>query len=383
MLQHFRKSFFTLTASALVAGLAATPAMAKRQAYTPPEPQDVDLVIALDVSGSMSGLIDSAKQRLWDIVNELGRAQPQPQLRVAILSYGDPGYGADSGYVRIDQPFTSDLDAVNATLFGFGTNGGDEYVARVVDSSINQLDWTSKPGALKMLFVAGNEAVDQDPQITVADATRMAASQGIAVNTIYCGTEGDGLSAGWRSAALATNGLFASIDQNAGAVANVATPMDDELVELNEQLNDTYIAFGKDGKRYRDNQRTQDANANAMSKPAAASRTVAKASSLYKATQWDLVDAVKSGQSLDDLDESELPEPMQEMTVGEREVFVEEKAKEREALKAQIGKLDAERRDFIKKERAEMQESDEESLDAVMQKGLRTLAEKKGFSFEN
>lgn len=382
MFQRFRKTLFTLAGSALIASLTTTPALAKRQPYSPAEPQDVDLVIALDVSGSMSGLIDSARQRLWDIVNELGRAQPQPKLRVAILSYGNPSYGADTGYVRIDQPFTSDLDAVNATLFAFGTNGGDEYVARVVDSSINQLEWTSKPGALKMLFVAGNEAVDQDPQISVDAAMSTAASKGIAVNTIYCGTEGDGLAAGWRSAALATNGLFASIDQNAGAVANVATPMDDELVKLNGQLNDTYIAYGKDGKRYRDNQREQDANADAMSKSAAASRTVAKASPLYQATQWDLVDAVKSGQSLDDLDVSELPEPMQEMSVDERELFVEQQSKKREALQAQIGKLDAERRDFIEKARAEMKQSDEESLDAVMQRGLRTLAEKKGFSFE-
>ena len=43
--------------------------------------QPVDLVIALDVSGSMSGLIDSAKQRLWDIVNELAQANPRPDLR--------------------------------------------------------------------------------------------------------------------------------------------------------------------------------------------------------------------------------------------------------------------------------------------------------------
>lgn len=382
MFQRFRKTLFTLAGSALIASLTTTPALAKRQPYSPAEPQDVDLVIALDVSGSMSGLIDSARQRLWDIVNELGRAQPQPKLRVAILSYGNPSYGADTGYVRIDQPFTSDLDAVNATLFAFGTNGGDEYVARVVDSSIKQLDWTSKPGALKMLFVAGNEAVDQDPQISVDAAMSTAASNGIAVNTIYCGTQGDGLAAGWRSAALATNGLFASIDQNAGAVANVATPMDDELVKLNGQLNDTYIAYGKDGKRYRDNQREQDANADAMSKSAAASRTVAKASALYQATQWDLVDAVKSGQSLDDLDVSELPEPMQEMSVDERELYVEQQSEKREALQAQIGKLDAERRDFIEKARAEMKQSDEESLDAVMQRGLRTLAEKKGFSFE-
>ena len=42
----------------------------------------------------MSGLIQSAKQRLWDVVNELNRAQPRPDLRVAVLSYGDPRYGA-------------------------------------------------------------------------------------------------------------------------------------------------------------------------------------------------------------------------------------------------------------------------------------------------
>ena len=40
--------------------------------------RDVDLVIALDVSGSMEGLIESAKQRLWDITNELARARPVP-----------------------------------------------------------------------------------------------------------------------------------------------------------------------------------------------------------------------------------------------------------------------------------------------------------------
>ncbi len=38
---------------------------------------DVDLVICLDVSGSMNGLIDSAKIRLWDIVNELAKLKGQ------------------------------------------------------------------------------------------------------------------------------------------------------------------------------------------------------------------------------------------------------------------------------------------------------------------
>ena len=41
---------------------------------TPFQSNQIDVVIAMDVSSSMDGLIDSAKQRLWDIVNELGRA---------------------------------------------------------------------------------------------------------------------------------------------------------------------------------------------------------------------------------------------------------------------------------------------------------------------
>ncbi|MDA0994097.1 MAG: VWA domain-containing protein [Proteobacteria bacterium] len=195
--------------------------------------QPVDLVIALDVSGSMSGLIDSAKQRLWDVVNELARANPQPDLRMAILTYGNPSYGEASGYVRIDMPFTRDLDAVNRTLFSFGTDGGDEYVSRVVHRSVTGLAWNESPDALKILFVAGNEEANQDPHISVEIASQLATNKGIVVNTIYCGNEDDNIVAGWREFSAMTNGMFASINQNASAVANIATPMDDELVRLN------------------------------------------------------------------------------------------------------------------------------------------------------
>ena len=50
---------------------AAPPADAKPAAVA--EGKAIDLVTCLDVSGSMNGLIDSAKLRLWDTVNELAR----------------------------------------------------------------------------------------------------------------------------------------------------------------------------------------------------------------------------------------------------------------------------------------------------------------------
>src|SRR5688572_8852926 len=185
--------------------------------------RDVDLVIALDVSGSMEGLIESAKQRLWDITNELAQARPVPALRVAILSYGNPTYGEQTGYVRVDLPFTADLDAVNATLFAFRTNGGDEYVARAIQTSLDKLQWSQDRDALRIVFVAGNESAEQDPQLTIERAAATAARRGIVVNAIYCGSDNDADAAGWRRVAASTNGLYAGIDQPAAARGNVAT----------------------------------------------------------------------------------------------------------------------------------------------------------------
>src|SRR5687767_7818107 len=56
-----------------------------------PKAKTIDLVLCLDVSGSMNGLIDSAKHKLWDVVNDLAKIQPAPNLRVALYSYGGTG----------------------------------------------------------------------------------------------------------------------------------------------------------------------------------------------------------------------------------------------------------------------------------------------------
>jgi hypothetical protein len=340
--------------------------------------RDVDLVIALDVSGSMEGLIQSAKQRLWDITNELARARPMPVLRVAIMSYGNPAYGEQSGYVRLDLPFTSDLDAVNATLFAYQTNGGDEYVARAIQTSLDTLQWSAKQDALRIVFVAGNESAEQDPRLTLEQATAAAARRGVVVNAIYCGGAGDDDARGWQRVATSTNGVYASIDQQAAAVANVATPFDEKIAALNVELNSTYVAFGAGGERGRTNQVEQDGNAAAMSPAAAASRTVAKAGALYRA-DWDLVGAVESGKPLADVPAVELPAEMQALSTAEREAYVREKAERRQDLQQQIGELAASRDEFIK----EQSNSDAAAtgLDAAILDGLREVAATKGFAF--
>ena len=348
----------------------------------PEQGRPIDLVIALDVSGSMEGLIESAKQRLWDVVNELAQAQPGPDLRLAIVTYGNPDYGADTGFVRINQALTRDLDAVMHSLFSFGTNGGDEYVARAIYTSVRQLDWSQAEDALKIIFVAGNEAADQDPAISLVEATQAAAGGRILVNTLYCGSEGDQIVAGWQQLSRLGNGLFARIDQDAAAVANIATPMDQELAQLNDELNATYVAYGREGQRYRSNQAEQDRNARELSLPSSASRVVAKAGRLYRNENWDLVDAVGGGLAIEPLEEEALPAEMRSMTKDERAAYVEGMASKRQEVQVRIAELGEDRQDYIDSERMKRADETEAGLDEAMLEGIRTLARGKGFEIE-
>ena len=357
---------------ALAATAAADPAASDAR-------RGVDIVIALDISGSMEGLIESAKQRLWDITNELAQARPTPQLRVAVLSYGRPSYGEQTGFVRIDLPFTADLDTVNAALFAFQTDGGDEYVSRAIQTSLDGLQWSQDATALKIMFVAGNESAEQDPRLTIERATAEAARRGIVVNAIYCGNDGDGDAEGWRKIAAGTNGLYASIDQNAAAVANVATPFDAQLAALNDELNGTYIAFGSRGERGQENLVAQDRNAAALSTAAAASRTVAKAGVLYR-SDWDLVDAVGSGKTLAQIPVDELPVELQALEPAEREAHVRKQAERRADLQRQVADLAAERSRFMAEQSRAIPNA-AQGFDAAILEGIRRVAATKGFSF--
>src|SRR5436190_12412916 len=202
---------FSVPMSAADPNQAASPAPAKAR--------DIDVVICLDVSNSMDGLILSAKNKLWDIVNELAKIKPAPNLRVALYSYGNNGYDRNVGWVRKDLDLTHDLDMMYQKLFALTTNGGTEYVTRVCRDAVRDLKWSDKKDALKLIFVCGNEPASQDPVVKLKEAADFAISKGIIINPIYCGNPDDSDARDWREFAALAGGRFATIDQDRGHVA--------------------------------------------------------------------------------------------------------------------------------------------------------------------
>ena len=345
--------------------------------------QVIDLVICLDTSGSMDGLINSARQKLWTIVNDLAKAEPTPRLRVALLSYGNDGNSAEDGWVKVETGFTEDLDTVSQMLFGLTTNGGTELVGRVVQTSLQKLDWYPSENALQMVFVAGNESANQDEQVAVRTICKEAAERGIDVNSIYCvyGDDDSEVQPGWREFAMSGNGEFAMIDQDNGSVI-IATPYDQKLIELSTQLNATYIPFGSAGAAGCSNQWAQDANAAGLNTASAASRAATKASALYSCSSWDLVDAMRNGEiDLAEVDPKDLPEDMREMSHAQRLAKINAMQAQRTKLQSQISELDQARQTMLNKELARRATSNISSFDLAIRSAIRTRAEAVGFAF--
>jgi hypothetical protein len=366
-----------LTSSVALAGNTSNPQTQRNQLQGQ---KRVDLVIALDTSSSMDGLIDSARQKLWDVVLLLGKAKPQPVVRVGLISYGNDGYDRNIGWVRKDAELTTNLDDIYAKLFALHTNGGTEYVARAVHDATTQMAWDQNPDTLKIIFVAGNEPANQDPLIPVEKAVNDAREKGIFVNAIYCGSDSAGEAIGWRDVAGKGAGEYAAIDQN--HVVAVATPMDTELQRLSGELNKTYVGYGAGGGAHASNQAAQDKNAASAGAPVAAARAGAKASSVYRNDEWDLVDATRhKAKDLKSMPTAELPKPMQTMTPVQREQFVQEKAEEREKIQKQISELSQKRDAYIASQRRSTPTNGAASFDDAVTSTIKKEGKKKGLAF--
>jgi hypothetical protein len=340
----------------------------------------VDLVIALDTSSSMDGLIDAAREKLWDAVSLLAQARPRPVLRVGLISYGNDGYSSATGWVVKDSDLTTDLDSVYSKLFALRTNGGQEYVARAVTKATDDMKWDQDPQSLKILFVAGNEPANQDPKIPVEKAVAAAREKGIFVNTIYCGSPSAGEARLWAEVANRGAGRYAAIDQNR-AIA-VATPMDGELDRLSRELNGTYVGYGAQGHAHAAMQAAQDKNAATKSSSAAASRAVAKSTALYKNEEWDLVDAQANGRKVAQMKPADLPPAVAAMPPAQREAFVAEKAQERKELQKKIQAVAARRDQYLRAERAKRPaKAGGAGFDDAMGDAIKGEATQKGLAF--
>jgi hypothetical protein len=341
----------------------------------------IQIALLLDTSSSMSGLIEQAKAYLWKMVNELGTSKKDgktPELRVALYEYGKSSLSPFNGFIRQIVPFTQDLDHLYEELFYLATNGGEEYCGMVMNKAVHQLEWSKRKDDLRFIFIAGNESFSQG-NVNYKEVCGRAVEKDIIINTIHCGSYGEGVTGLWKDGAEMGNGKYMTIDHNQ-EIVHITAPQDDDIAYLNEELNATYIPYGAEGTQLKNRQAAQDSNALSMNREILIQRAAAKSTDNYKNPGWDIVDAVENNEiSYEQMKDRDLPEEMKGMSKEERKVYIEELRQKREEIQKQIMVLYKEREAFI----AEQQKQDENdnALGNVLVTALREQAEINGFEF--
>lgn len=328
----------------------------------------MQMAILLDTSNSMDGLIQQAKTQLWGIVNELSLREKErlAEFQLALYEYGNSSLNQEDGYIRMVVPFTNDIDRVSEALFSLVTNGGEEYCAWAIDSSIQQLAWSNLYSDYKMIFIAGNEPFNQG-KVDFKEVSLKALSNGIVVHTIHCGAYEEGVNGYWSEGAWIANGSYTVINQDQQSI-DVSSPQDDQMIKLNAQLNQTYIPYGGDGESGQKRQLQEDQNAQKSSTEGYIQRVVFKCSPYYNNISWDLSDAWgKDKNILEKLSSEDLPQNLQSSTKEEIEEYLVQNKNKREEICQKIVKLYQERQEYIQKQQPS---SKKDTLKAAMVKAL-------------
>jgi len=314
---------------------------------TPARPR-VEVVFAVDTTGSMGGLLRATKKKVWSVVNELADARPTPRIALGLVAYRDDG----DRYVTRATPLTEDLDAFYEDLQALKARGGGDEPERVDQGLSAALDglrrgcagwggamgW-SEDALARLLFLVGDAPPHADGRQACLDLASQARGAGVVVNAIQCGEAAE-TGRMWSLVAACGGGEALRIDQQA-TVTTVTTPLDAPIAAAQRRIEATVLPSGTGAQQAQ--VARQVASNTALPQEAYASRACAqwKTGSYYG---HDLLFALEGGRvELGELPAAELPPALRELDPAGRVAFVEGLKAERAAARAELAGLVAER----------------------------------------
>jgi len=345
----------------------------------------IDVVFVLDTTGSMSGLIQTAKEKIWSIATTMASGQPTPEIRIGLVGFRDRG----DQYVTRVIDLSSDLDSVYAELMDFQADGGGdtpESVNKALYDAVHRMSWTRNGQAYRAVFLVGDAPphMDYQGEVRYPEIVAAAKAKGIIFNTVQCGSA-EATAAEWRQIASLGSGTYFQVEQAGSAVA-FATPLDEEIATLSARLDDTRLYYGSGEEKARMQHKVAATEKlHAMASVASKARRGAFNASPAGVTNFlgenELIDDLTSGRvDLDAIPPEALPEVLKEVAPAERQATVLRIRNERAELQSRIAQLAAERDGYLAKKVAEAGGA-KDSLDQKIYEAVRDQASEAGLAY--
>jgi hypothetical protein len=355
-----------------VAALLSTAAFSESRAKP-----TVEVAFVLDTTGSMGGLIEGAKRKIWSIATAIVDSNPDADIRMGLVAYRDIG----DDYVTRTFDLTTDIQDLYAKLLELKARGGGDWpesVNEALDVAVNKLQWTSGSDTRRIVFLVGDAPPHMDYAQDVKYPTTLAVAKqkGIIVNAVLAGDARD-TERVWRDIAQNGNGRFIPIPQDGGHVVIIETPYDEDIIILQKQINGTVIPYGPRGFQKRTEDKTGQLAQFAAAAPAAASDMAsylnkrARFSSEAITGDGDLVSDVAAGrQKLASVKDEELPDNLRALKPEQRAAELDKQMMDRKALNEKLTALVAKRDKYVAEQTAKAPPKTS-SFDGAVKEALR------------
>ena len=348
---------------------------------------EIEVAFVLDTTGSMGELIQAAKEKIWAIANTLATTKPAPHIKLALVAYRDRG----DAYVTKRSDLTDDLDAVYKELMGFRAEGGGdgpESVNQAIHEAVTKLSWSQDGKTYRVLFLFGDAPphMDYTNDVKFPETCKVAATAGIFINSIQCGTQSD-TEPVWRDIAMKAEGRYFRVEQSGGAIL-AATPFDAKLADLAKDLDATRIFYGAKEVVAKQAERAKNAETiyACASVAAQAQRCAFNSSS---AGYWNLAggarelvdDCINNRVKLAQIEETELPDELKKLSPSEREKILNERVARRKEIQQQITELSARRQSHLAEEMKKAMAEGKSNLDLPLYDCVKAQAAKRGIAY--
>lgn len=347
----------------------------------------IEVVFVLDTTGSMSGLIDAAKEKIWSIASTMASAQNAPDIKMGLVAYRDRG----DAYVTQTVALSSDLDSMYSKLMDFQADGGGdtpESVNQALYEAVNTMKWNEDQQTYKVVFLVGDAPAHMDYQddIKYPETMAIAQTKGIIINTIQAG-QNNATTANWQQVASLGKGDYFQVEQAGSAVA-IATPFDKQMSALSKELDDTRLYYGDKVEKAKQSLKAaatsklrREASDEALARRAEFNSTASGKDNFLG--DGELVDAIASGRvDLASIKNENLPESIQAMPAAEQQIFIRQKAEDRSNLEQEMKILAKKRNVYLEQELAAAG-GKEDSLDAKIFSSIQSQAKEKGLVYDD
>ena len=347
----------------------------------------IEVAFVLDTTGSMSGLIQAAKDNIWSIASSMASAESAPIVKMGLVAYRDRG----DEYVTKVSDLSDDLDTNYGELMQYrAAGGGDapESVNKALYDAVTKMSWSQAENSYKVIFLVGDAPpkMNYKDELQYPEIVELAKSKGIIINTIQCGQQ-SGTKASWKDIATLSQGSYFQVEQSGGAVA-VITPFDKKIAALTKELDDTRIFYGSAKVlREKEGKKAAADRFNRAASPASVARkaefNLSKSGKRNFSGDNELVADLESGKvQLDDIPAAELPKEVRKLEPILRHKLIKDKSQKRKKLVQKLTKLTEQRSVFIKEEMSKRDDA-ERSLDNQIYQTVKSQAAAKGLSYKD